>query len=65
MFFIPSGGRHTRSLCDWSSDVCSPIDGRGREDVLGAERLEQGSDVDLAREVVRIRVPEVDRKRVV
>src|SRR5260221_4891140 len=23
MFFFPSRRRHTRSLCDWSSDVCS------------------------------------------
>src|SRR5436190_19793112 len=23
MFFFSSRGRHTRSLCDWSSDVCS------------------------------------------
>src|SRR5437588_6948667 len=23
LFFFSSRGRHTRSLCDWSSDVCS------------------------------------------
>src|SRR5215211_3072900 len=23
LFFFPSRRRHTRSLCDWSSDVCS------------------------------------------
>src|SRR5438132_11935285 len=23
LFFFSSGRRHTRSLCDWSSDVCS------------------------------------------
>src|SRR5438034_11043893 len=23
IFFFSSRGRHTRSLCDWSSDVCS------------------------------------------
>src|SRR5438132_12105097 len=33
MFFFSSRRRHTRSLCDWSSDVCSSdlIVGVGRE----------------------------------
>src|SRR5215204_6659276 len=35
-FFFSSRRRHTRSLCDWSSDVCSsdlalPLDSRTRE----------------------------------
>src|SRR5437588_6269643 len=40
-FFFSSRRRHTRSLCDWSSDVCSsdlPLDGRARE-VARRERL--------------------------
>src|SRR5947207_12657858 len=33
LFFFSSRRRHTRSLCDWSSDVCSSdlATGRGRE----------------------------------
>src|SRR5438034_7109903 len=31
-FFFSSRRRHTRSLCDWSSDVCSSdLTGRGRQ----------------------------------
>src|SRR5260221_9131544 len=29
-FFFSSRRRHTRSLCDWSSDVCFPISSRRR-----------------------------------
>src|SRR5438034_2143449 len=48
-FFFSSRRRHTRSLCDWSSDVCSsdlvvatlaaPAD-PGLDDALGAERAD-------------------------
>src|SRR5437588_12898388 len=34
MFFVSSRRRHTRSLCDWSSDVCS-------SDLEALQRLEQ------------------------
>src|SRR5438132_9515084 len=55
-FFFSSRRRHTRSLCDWSSDVCSSDLGleqldhlaRGAIDVLLDEREEE---VALAREV--------------
>ena len=34
-FFFSSRGRHTRSLCDWSSDVCSSdLDGDGDLDLV-------------------------------
>src|SRR5437588_7215450 len=33
-FFFSSRRRHTRSLCDWSSDVCSSDLTRPREDVV-------------------------------
>src|SRR5438034_10338190 len=32
MFFFSSRRRHTRSLCDWSSDVCSSDLGSGASD---------------------------------
>src|SRR5947207_11819804 len=35
-FFFSSRRRHTRSLCDWSSDVCSSDLGRGRRQGAGA-----------------------------
>src|SRR5476649_1527696 len=31
LFFFSSRRRHTRSLCDWSSDVCSSDLGSGRD----------------------------------
>src|SRR5438034_10220204 len=34
-FFFSSRRRHTRSLCDWSSDVCSSDLGRNRRLRLG------------------------------
>src|SRR5438034_4440248 len=43
LFFFSSRRRHTRSLCDWSSDVCSsdlsPAVGRASSPVL-LERLQ-------------------------
>src|SRR5947207_10955348 len=33
-FFFSSRRRHTRSLCDWSSDVCSSDLQRGRAPIL-------------------------------
>src|SRR5260221_2921590 len=57
-FFFSSRRRHTRSLCDWSSDVCSsdlryPVAGGHRARVarpltLAGYRLEQGLDVEVA-----------------
>src|SRR5260221_8467609 len=41
-FFFSSRRRHTRSLCDWSSDVCSS-DLLGVRDVLAEERAAAGS----------------------
>src|SRR5438034_6038281 len=38
LFFFSSRRRHTRSLCDWSSDVCF-------SDLSGAARV--GGDVDV------------------
>src|SRR5438034_7164458 len=40
-FFFSSRRRHTRSLCDWSSDVCSSDLARGRD------RSEQGATGEL------------------
>src|SRR5947207_7632141 len=38
-FFFSSRRRHTRSLCDWSSDVCSSdLDGVGASEVLFLDR---------------------------
>src|SRR5438132_14341135 len=36
MFFFSSRRRHTRSLCDWSSDVCSSDLGRATGDQRAA-----------------------------
>src|SRR5438034_5532557 len=44
-FFFSSRRRHTRSLCDWSSDVCS-------SDLLDQRQLE--GDPALARELERV-----------
>src|SRR5437588_1646693 len=42
-FFFSSRRRHTRSLCDWSSDVCSSdLRPRGRRRSAGSQR--QGVD---------------------
>src|SRR5260221_6298511 len=44
LFFVPSRSRHTRSLCDWSSDVCSSDLGRSalqRLDALEKDAEEQ------------------------
>src|SRR5215204_7245271 len=45
-FFFSSRRRHTISLCDWSSDVCSSdlVGGRGRVDL----RLKMGASIRLA-----------------
>src|SRR5438034_11723525 len=52
VFFFSSRRRHTRSLCDWSSDVCSSdlprsfrnLDGRAgrmrREKIRGSDRID-------------------------
>src|SRR5260221_11232479 len=49
-FFFSSRRRHTRSLCDWSSDVCSSDLARGA--AWGDERAEVELLVDLARKAV-------------
>src|SRR5438132_9835243 len=38
IFFFSSRRRHTRSLCDWSSDVCS-------SDLFGTERINATSQL--------------------
>src|SRR5438132_6810090 len=44
-FFFSSRRRHTRSLCDWSSDVCSSDLRRGRQSQEEQqERQEQPAD---------------------
>src|SRR5215211_9138241 len=58
-FFFSSRRRHTRSLCDWSSDVCSSdldeADQRGaplEEKGSDHENYEHGSDDQRRRKVV-------------
>src|SRR5260221_709618 len=45
-FFFSSRRRHTRSLCDWSSDVCSSDLGAAVEHVLAARRGEAAGGVE-------------------
>src|SRR5690349_23362942 len=71
-FFFSSRRRHTRSLRDWSSDVCSSDLGgadegghvAGRDDLEG--RALQGAHLDhllqVVVEEVRLHVAGVDRK---
>src|SRR5476649_3078872 len=40
-FFFSSRRRHTRSLCDWSSDVCSSDLNRGRCHTYHTDRTRQ------------------------
>src|SRR5260221_14178626 len=70
-FFFSSRRRHTRSLCDWSSDVCSSdLDGPaaievGHRVVLCPSRLRQGrEDCEQAErdQSAHLRLP--DRKSV-
>src|SRR5437588_10112527 len=43
VFFFSSRRRHTRSLCDWSSDVCSSdLGGRAREGLQAHARAIRG-----------------------
>src|SRR5438034_9736447 len=44
IFFFSSGRRHTRSLCDWSSDVCSS----DLADALAAREQLRALDAELA-----------------
>src|SRR5438132_8427937 len=48
MFFFSSRRRHTRSLCDWSSDVCS-------SDLVALLERERAEECDLVRELRRQR----------
>src|SRR5436190_19397750 len=44
-FFFSSRRRHTRSLCDWSSDVCSSdleADGNDMQNLIGKHRQQSG-----------------------
>src|SRR5438034_845888 len=47
-FFFSSRRRHTRSLCDWSSDVCSSDLAGRREARVGAEGTGRGIEEVLA-----------------
>src|SRR5437588_2051973 len=51
LFFFSSRRRHTRSLCDWSSDVCSRIapcaGGIEREHAVGAAQRGRSLEVSL------------------
>src|SRR5438034_11756754 len=50
LFFFSSRRRHTRSLCDWSSDVCSSdlgaqlVDGPVEARKAAREQLDHGAD---------------------
>src|SRR5882672_11785227 len=61
-FFFSSRRRHTRSLCDWSSDVCSSdLRHGGRvpgEDPLTVDGIDGPSD--LPREQNEIAGPEIE-----
>src|SRR5260221_5497532 len=50
---LPSRRRHTRSLCDWSSDVCSS-DLEGRDLLFGDVQVDALEGVELA--VVEVQV---------
>src|SRR5947207_5836814 len=57
VFFFSSRRRHTRSLCDWSSDVCSSdlIAARLGDAGFGVgevDRLQRLGDVHLARAAI-------------
>src|SRR5438034_6808527 len=73
MFFFSSRRRHTRSLCDWSSDVCSSdlITARGRfgnrqEEVSSISRGLKGMAKELQIPVLVLsqltRAPERDER---
>src|SRR5438034_1707278 len=73
MFFFSSRRRHTRSLCDWSSDVCSSdlITARGRfgnrqEEVASISRGLKGLAKELQIPVLVLsqltRAPERDER---
>src|SRR5215211_2477968 len=53
-FFFSSRRRHTRSLCDWSSDVCSS-DLRLYRDFLAAHDRVYGHSVETPAKIVNIR----------
>src|SRR5437588_11563461 len=62
-FFFSSRRRHTRSLCDWSSDVCSsdlssPQHSEVKEDI-SIERALEGVGVGWVKTVDNYRVGEV------
>src|SRR5204862_3526295 len=51
-FFFSSRRRHTRSLRDWSSDVCSSdLDmGAGQVEIFAEQMDEEGSVLDIGRD---------------
>src|SRR5260221_13549919 len=63
IFFFSSRRRHTRSLCDWSSDVCSSEAGYVGEDVENIIlKLLQAAEGDVSRtQTGIIYIDEVDK----
>src|SRR5882672_8803529 len=62
-FFFSSRRRHTRSLCDWSSDVCSSDLAWFSLALQCAGSLRVQDDVAGQRQVVFCHVPEAERTR--
>src|SRR5436190_15675857 len=48
-FFFSSRRRHTRSLCDWSSDVCSSDLSFGDRQMIGTSAEMKVLDADINR----------------
>src|SRR5437588_9602027 len=59
LFFFSSRRRHTRSLCDWSSDVCSSDLAAAHDDAESRWRI---GEILYARRVLH-RVLSADRER--
>src|SRR5260221_7789222 len=68
-FFFSSRRRHTRSLCDWSSDVCSSdlITPKGEQELSSEEKLLRAIFGEKARDVkdTSLRLPNGERGKVV
>src|SRR5215204_7274589 len=58
-FFFSSRRRHTRSLCDWSSDVCSSD--LTLRDGLGEARFVIGGEQRVRPQLRQIAAGEIDR----
>src|SRR5947207_10817964 len=61
-FFFSSRRRHTRSLCDWSSDVCSSDLDADPRDAEGEREIDQDVDADLAGYLLEAAVPGDDER---